>query len=70
MVDTPLSLVVSSIPTKDPNPAPSPDSKPEHWVDKAGTAFVNPWKSWRPHSLKDRLGVNYDLLFAIFTFLI
>ncbi|KIM37395.1 hypothetical protein M413DRAFT_448461 [Hebeloma cylindrosporum] len=64
MDDKTPSLLVSSNPTKDPNPPPNPDTKPEHWIDKAGTAFVNPWKSWRPHSFKDRLG----LLSTIMTF--
>jgi len=65
MTEPKTSLVVSSNPSKDPNPAPSDDPKPEHWVNKAGTAFVNPWKSWRPHSFMDKLGVN-DLFFGVF----
>ena len=51
------SLEVSSTSNKNPGPI-AEGSKPDHWVDKAGTAFQNPWKSWRPHTFGERLAVR------------
>ncbi|KDR71859.1 hypothetical protein GALMADRAFT_253640 [Galerina marginata CBS 339.88] len=50
------SMKISSNASKDPNPT-AEGSKPAHWIDKSGTAFQNPWKSFRPHSLGDRLSL-------------
>ncbi|PPQ96737.1 hypothetical protein CVT26_010221 [Gymnopilus dilepis] len=50
------SLEVSSTSNKNPDPI-AEGSKPDHWVDKAGTAFQNPWKSWRPHTFGERLAL-------------
>jgi hypothetical protein len=42
-------LSVFQLASKNPNP-PSPGEKPDHWVDNAGTAFQNPWKSFIPYT--------------------
>ncbi|KAF9466653.1 N-acyl-phosphatidylethanolamine-hydrolyzing phospholipase D [Collybia nuda] len=31
--------------------------KPDHWVDSDGSAFQNPWPSWRTNGMSDRLSV-------------
>lgn len=51
------SLRVIDNPSKNPDPTPS-DQKPAHWVDTAGSSFVNPWKSWREPVFKERLRVS------------
>ncbi|KAH9475547.1 Metal-dependent hydrolase lscR [Psilocybe cubensis] len=56
-------IKVTSNPSKDPHPTPKGD-KPPHWVDKAGSSFHNPWKSFRAHSFRDKL----NLLPAIASF--
>ncbi|EAU81600.1 N-acyl-phosphatidylethanolamine-hydrolyzing phospholipase D [Coprinopsis cinerea okayama7 len=40
------TALVSNNPPKRQNKGSS-DSKPDHWVDTAGTSFTNPWPSWR-----------------------
>ncbi|KAJ7593485.1 hypothetical protein C8J56DRAFT_499042 [Mycena floridula] len=34
--------------------------RPEHWVNEAGTAFENPWSSWRPHDWRDQLYIVFQ----------
>ncbi|KAF8152553.1 N-acyl-phosphatidylethanolamine-hydrolyzing phospholipase D [Crassisporium funariophilum] len=53
---TKYSVRVSGSPSKDPHP-PAEGQKPEHWADEQGTAFQNPWDSWRLNTLKDKLGL-------------
>ncbi|KAJ3505933.1 hypothetical protein NLJ89_g7154 [Agrocybe chaxingu] len=48
------SINVSSLPSKNPNPIPE-GQKPDHWADKDGCSFVNPWKSWVPHKITEQL---------------
>ncbi|KAF8970885.1 N-acyl-phosphatidylethanolamine-hydrolyzing phospholipase D [Flammula alnicola] len=57
------AIRISPLESKNPNPKVD-ESIPEHWENKAGTAFKNPWKSFRPLSVGARLG----LIPALFTF--
>ncbi|KIJ47263.1 hypothetical protein M422DRAFT_28926 [Sphaerobolus stellatus SS14] len=34
--------------------------KPTHWVNNQGTAFRNPWASWRPHDWRDQLYIVFQ----------
>ncbi|KAF8901317.1 N-acyl-phosphatidylethanolamine-hydrolyzing phospholipase D [Gymnopilus junonius] len=52
---------ISANSNKNPNHV-AQGSKPDHWVDKAGTAFKNPWKSWRTHTFRDRLNLVPTLM--------
>ncbi|KAF8152552.1 N-acyl-phosphatidylethanolamine-hydrolyzing phospholipase D [Crassisporium funariophilum] len=56
------AMSVSLNPIKNPENQATETSKPDHWIDEAGSAFQNPWKSWRAHSLTDRLGMLPTLL--------
>lgn len=38
--------------------AAKPSGRPSHWANKEGTAFENPWASWRPHDWRDQLYVS------------
>jgi len=48
---------VSQITSRNPNPLPS-GTKLDHWVDKLGTSFQNPWESYVPLSLTNWLSVG------------
>ncbi|TFK35423.1 Metallo-hydrolase/oxidoreductase [Crucibulum laeve] len=34
--------------------------RPAHWVNKEGTAFKNPWSSWREHDWRDQLYIVFQ----------
>ena len=53
-----MHILVSPNASKNPNPPVVNGSKPDHWADDAGTTFQNPWKSWRSHTISDRVGVS------------
>ncbi|KAG7094883.1 hypothetical protein E1B28_005690 [Marasmius oreades] len=48
----------SSIQVSNPNPLKT-EGRPSHWVDEEGTAFKNPWKSWREHDWRDQLYIVF-----------
>ncbi|KAF9552860.1 N-acyl-phosphatidylethanolamine-hydrolyzing phospholipase D [Agrocybe pediades] len=53
---TKYSLKISSNASKDPEPVPA-GTKPHHWANPAGSLFVNPWKSFRPHTMMEKIGL-------------
>lgn len=40
---------------------PFTEGRPAHWVNEQGTAFKNPWSSWRNHDWRDQLYVRSKL---------
>ncbi|KAF8223407.1 N-acyl-phosphatidylethanolamine-hydrolyzing phospholipase D [Tricholoma matsutake] len=42
-------------------PPPDGKTKPDHWVDNIGSAFQNPWPSFRKPWLKDMLTMLYEI---------
>ncbi len=59
-------LNVFQLASKNPNPPPLGE-KPDHWVNKAGTAFQNPWKSFIPYTLMNKLSVCLTYLWRAFS---
>lgn len=55
-------LNVSQLASKNPNPQPAGE-KPDHWIDKAGTGFQNPWESFIPYTLMNKLLVCHSYPF-------
>ncbi|KAF8641647.1 hypothetical protein AX16_009873 [Volvariella volvacea WC 439] len=47
------TILVTALPSKATNGPQTQHQRPAHWLDKRGTAFQNPWPSWRDMNFSD-----------------